>query len=1199
MSRLSAHLFGIGIWVCLWWALGMASEGRSLRDYTLDAWRDELPQAAVLALAQDRQGYLWIGTYEGLVRFDGVRFATFDKRTTPAFRNHNIRCIFEDRDGTLWIGTFGGGVVRYRDGVFEALTTEQGLASDFVLDIAQTPDGALWFATSRGLTHWHQNQWQTLTIKDGLPLDSLQQLALAPDGTLWIATYGRGLSALRNGVFHNHSLNGGKPNDIVFALHVARDGTVWAGTNQQGLLHLDAQGQILTQYARRTGFPDDAVHALYEDTDGALWVGIENGGLGRFSQGRWDWRTPKDGLLHRFVRAICCDHEGSCWVGTNGGLNRLREARIVNLSTYHGLTDANVRVVLEDSQGRLWVGLDEAGIDCLEKGQWKHYGLETGMKTLGVRSITEDTQGRIWFGLNQGGILCFANGRWRSITTADGLTNDNVYAVCAAQDGTLWVGTVGGGINVLREGQVIRTIDAQSENITGGNIRVIAQLRDNAMWIGTNGRGLIRVQGEDITRFTVKEGLPSNLVFALHEAADGTLWIGTGGGLAWYREGRFGTITHKDGLFDDTVFAILPDAADNFWMSCNRGIFRLDRREREAFLSGAQSQVNCTTFDLSDGMGANQCNGTSQPCAMRLRDGRLAFATIGGLALLAPERLPFNAQPPAVVIESVITERQTFLAPTQVVIEPGTGKFEIHYTALSFLAPQRMRFRFRLEGFDESWVEAATRRTAYYTNLPPGTYRFHVTACNNDGVWNESGTTATLVVKPFFYQTLWARGLGLLVLSLLVLGGFRWRTLTLRHRAAALERQVAVRTAQLNEKNAALERALQEIQAAQQEANLKNRELGRKNEALLELHRQANAIFTALTDVLPGTVIAGKYRLVKKIGGGGFGVVYQAEQVALQRPVAIKIFRPSGKNATTASVERFRREGISACRINHPNAVSVIDFGVSEDGIAYLVMELLQGVSLATELKLCGALPVERSIAIMLPVCDVLATAHEAGVIHRDIKPDNIFLHQTPEGEVVKVVDFGIAKLLEPDADDPLAGITETGGVVGTPIYMSPERLDDRPYDGRSDVYSAGVVLYEMLTGRVPFPPTGKGTLGVIIGHLRQPPPPLEGIPAKVADVVLQALAKSPDARPTAREFGNRLAAAAGLHAYRSTTATTGRLAGRVSSTPEEDDGVTVLPESQDTLLLERSQTDASHAPDTQPTKANLAGANRTDEQNR
>lgn len=1190
MLQLIARLFGIGIWLCSWAVIGLAREGNSLRDYTLDAWRDELPQAAVLALAQDHRGYLWIGTYEGLVRFDGVHFVTFDKRNTPAFRNHNIRVIFEDRDRNLWIGTFGGGVVRYRDGTFETLTTEQGLSSDFVLDIAQTPDGTLWFATSRGLTRWHQNQWQTLTTKDGLPLDSLQQLALASDGTLWIATYGRGLSAFRNGTFHNYSLNGGKPNDIVFALHVARDGTVWAGTNQQGLLHLDAQGQILAQYARRTGFPDDAAHALYEDTDGTLWVGTENGGIGRFSQGQWDWRAPRDGLLHRFVRAICRDHEGSYWVGTNGGLNRLRETKVVNLSTYHGLTDANVRVLFEDAQGRLWVGLDEAGIDCLEKGQWKHYGLETGMKTLGVRAIAEDAQGRLWFGLNQGGVLCFANGRWRSITTADGLTNDNVYALCVAQDGTLWVGTVGGGVNVLRDGKVIRTIDAQSENITGGNIRVITQLRDGAMWIGTNGRGLMRVQGEEVTRFTVKEGLPSNLVFAIHEAADGTLWIGTGGGLAWYSQGRFRTITHKDGLFDDTVFAIIPDAADKFWMSCNRGIFRLDRPERDAFLAGTQSQVRCTSFDLSDGMGANQCNGTSQPCALRLRDGRLAFATIGGIALLAPERLPFNFQPPAIVIERIVTERQTFLSPTQITVEPGTEKFEIHYTGLSFLAPGRMRFRYRLEGFDKAWVEAATRRTAYYTNLPPGTYRFQVTACNNDGVWNDAGATLTLVVKPFFYQTLWARGLGLLVLGLLVLGGFRWRTLALQQRAAALERQVAVRTAQLHEKNAALERALAEVHTAQQEASRKNLELGRKNEALLELHRRANAIFTALTDVLPGTVIAGKYKLVKKIGGGGFGVVYHAEQIALQRPVAIKIFRPSGKNATTTSVERFQREGISACRINHPNAVSVIDSGVSDDGIAYLVMELLQGVSLATELKLCGAFSVERSLSIILPVCDALATAHEAGVIHRDIKPDNIFLHQTPDGEVVKVVDFGIAKLMEPDTNDPLAGITETGGVVGTPIYMAPERLDERPYDGRSDVYSIGVVLYEMLTGRVPFPPTSTGTLGVIIGHLKEPPPPLEGVPAEIAAVVLQALAKSPDQRPTARELGHRLAAAAGLSPYHSVTPTTGQILGRVSTSPEEETA-TVFPESQDTLLLERSLTNARRATATQPTQVNFPKA--------
>ncbi len=1183
VSRFLVGFYNLGVqlgWLCLWSALALASDVKPLRDYTLDAWRDELPQAATLAIAQDRRGYLWIGTYEGLARFDGARFVVFDKRRTPAFRNHNIRCIFEDRAGALWIGTFGGGVVRYQEGEFESFATEQGVASDFVIDVAQTPDGTLWLATSRGLTWRRDGEWKTFTTKDGLPLDSLQQLAVAPDGALWIATYGRGLSVLRDGVFHNYSPNGGKPNDIVYALHVARDGTAWVGTNQQGLLHLSGQGQVLAQYARRTGFPDDAVHAIYEDADGAIWAGTESGGLGRLVNGRWDWRTPDDGLLHRFVRAICRDHEGSYWIGTNGGLNRLRESKIVNLTKYHGLTDANVRVVLEDSRGRLWVGLDEAGLDCLEDGRWKHYGLAEGLRTLGIRAIAEDARGDIWLGLNQGGVARFDGRRWTSITTAQGLTNDNVYALCAARDGTLWAGTVGGGVNVLRAGRVIRTIDPQNDKVTGGNIRVIVQGRDGAMWVGTNGRGLLRIQGEEVTRFTVREGLPSNLAFALHEADDGTLWIGTGGGLAWHRDGRFGVIAHKDGLFDDTVFAIVPDAQDNFWMSCNRGIFRLDRREREAFLAGAQARVNCISFDISDGMGANQCNGASQPCAIRRRDGTLIFATIGGAATVNPARLPSNVQPPPIAIEELVINGETRLVQPTLTVPPGAEKLDIHYAALSFLAPQRIRFRFRLEGFDRAWVEAGTRRTAYYTNLPPGNYRFHVTACNDDGVWNEAGATLTIVIQPFFYQTIWARGLLACALGLLAWAGFRWRTLRLRQRAVALERQVAVRSAQLQEKNAALERALADVQAAQREAQVKNRELARKNEALAELHRRADAIFTALTDVLPGRVVDGKYRLGEKIGGGGFGVVYRAEQIALQRPVAIKIFRPSGKNATTTSVERFRREGISACRINHPNAVNVIDSGVSADGIAYLVMELLQGVSLAMELKLCGRLSVERCLAIMLPVCDALAAAHESGVIHRDIKPDNIFLHQAPEGEVVKVVDFGIAKLVEPDANDPLAAMTETGGAVGTPIYMAPERLDERPYDGRSDVYSAGIVLYEMLCGRTPFAPTGSGLFGVIIGHLSEPPPPLEGVPPAIAAIVLQALAKSPEERPTARELGDRLAAAAGVPPYRGVMGATERL--KLERPPsDEEEAATVLPESQDTILLKRSPTEQSRPPET------------------
>jgi serine/threonine protein kinase/AmiR/NasT family two-component response regulator len=336
------------------------------------------------------------------------------------------------------------------------------------------------------------------------------------------------------------------------------------------------------------------------------------------------------------------------------------------------------------------------------------------------------------------------------------------------------------------------------------------------------------------------------------------------------------------------------------------------------------------------------------------------------------------------------------------------------------------------------------------------------------------------------------------------------------------------------------------ISRLQKEMEKKNDELTRKNEALLrsqeELIRsyeRADLIFSALSDILPGTVLDEKYRLDTKIGEGGFGVVYQATHIGLNRPVAIKIFRPIASNVSPEGLKRFRLEGISACRVNHPNAISILDCGVSSKGIAYLVMELLQGHTLADELRKKWKLTPARCAEIIIPICDVLEEAHQAGIIHRDIKPDNIFLHQTKNGETVKVVDFGIAKLLDKTPNENIEG-SATYGFIGTPEYMSPERLNNKQYDGRSDVYSIAIMLYQMLSGQVPFQIGENGIWEVALLHLTQDPEPLSklnpNLPEDLDAVVLRALSKDSENRPTAKEMGDQLRKITGIYSDNETS---------------------------------------------------------------
>jgi len=316
----------------------------------------------------------------------------------------------------------------------------------------------------------------------------------------------------------------------------------------------------------------------------------------------------------------------------------------------------------------------------------------------------------------------------------------------------------------------------------------------------------------------------------------------------------------------------------------------------------------------------------------------------------------------------------------------------------------------------------------------------------------------------------------------------------------------------------------------QRELRERNIELQRRNAELMRANEKTERVFLALSDALPGTVLDDTYRLDVKIGEGGFGAVFRGMHLGLQRAVAVKVLRPSTANAP-GELARFRREGIAACRIAHPNAVDVLDFSVSSNGIAYLVMELLQGATVGTILRETPVLSAARTIEIIAPVCDALAAAHSAGIVHRDIKPDNIFLHRTPHGEVVKVVDFGIAKLMDDEQD--AVPLTKRGGLVGTPLYMAPERLLGRPYDARSDIYSIGVMLYMMLTGAMPFPDAERPDMAEMVKmHLTRKPKPLHDVNPSIREsmeeVVMRALSSSPAMRPAAEELAERLRAAAG-----------------------------------------------------------------------
>ncbi len=780
--------------------------GKAVTQYIHQVWETEdgLPQNSVSAILQTRDGYIWIGTQEGLVRFDGVRFTVFDTRNSPGLKTNFISVLLQDAEGTLWVGTDGGGLSRLRDGAFTAYTKEQGLASNVVCSIHQDRAGTLWIGTRGGLNRFRDGKFTAYTTREGLSNDVVLAISEDREGSLWVGTDGGGLNRFRDDRFTTYTRRDGLSHDIVSSIHAGRDGSLWIGTWGGGLNRLK-EGKF-TAYTNQSALSSGIVSAIFEDRHGNLWIGTDGAGLYRLRGETIDAYTAKEGLSSDLVRCIQEDSEGSLWIGTRGGgLNRLKDGRFTTYTRREGLSDNMVRAIYQDRAGAVWIGTDGGGLNRFADGRFTVFTKKDGLPHDNVRAISQGSDGTLWFGTWGGGLARFRDGKFTSYTTKDGLLNDIVWDIEEDSRGDLWIGT-NGGLNRLKDGR----FDAftTKTGLPHDVVKCLYEASDGSLWIGTDGGGLIRFRDERFTAYTTKNGLSNDIIRCIHQDREGTLWIGTrDGGLNRFRDGRFVAYRRTDGLFDDAIFQILEDDADNLWMSSNNGIFRVRKKELDDFAEGKLRRVTSLSYGKADGMGSSECNGGAQPAGWKTRDGKLWFPTIKGTVVVDTNYSQLNQLRPPVWIERVTAGKEALTPRRRARLSPGTRTLEFQYTALSFLEPSKVRFRYRLEGFDKEWIEAGTRRVAYYTNIPPGKYAFRVTACNNDGLWNQAGASFEFSLPPHFYESYWFYGLILFGVVVAAVGGYRRRVITLTTRKYELIRLVGERTRQLEQANEQLERA--------------------------------------------------------------------------------------------------------------------------------------------------------------------------------------------------------------------------------------------------------------------------------------------------------------------------------------------------------------------------------------------------------
>ena len=723
----------------------------------------KLPGDGITKLLVTSDGTLWIGTYAGLVSWSGGKLTRY-----PELDNKFVASMLQDREGTVWVGTLGspfGRLCSIRNGGTQC-DGQDGALGRIVASLYEDSTGALWAAAQSGLWRWRPG----LPAHYEMPTTELKDLNSGGQGELLIAMRG-GIRQFSDGKSEAYAIPGGKPFSANRLLR-DHDGGLWIGTIDQGLIHVH-QGRT-DVFSKSDGLSGDVIFSLFEDREGSVWVST-NGGLDRFRDLAVSTISIKQGLSNEAAWSILAARDGSVWVGSRDGLNQWNNGQISMARKAGAQSDDAPQSLFQDERGRIWAFTGH-GLVYVEGGRFVPvYAAHGGQ----VHSITGDNEGNLWLSENAS-LLHLREGRLVEQMPWSRMGRQESASVLLSdrEHGGLWLGFWrGGGVSYFKDGQVRAS-------------------------------------------YTAADGLTPNAVSDLQLDHTGALWVATQDGLNRIKDGRIATLTSKNGLPCNTVHWTMEDDDHTLWAYTACGIVRIAPTELDAWIADPKRTIEATVWDAADGVRLRSTAASFYgPRAAKSTDGKLWFVTGEGVQVIDPRHLPFNKLPPPIRIEQITADHkirwQNILseAPSNLRLPRLTRDLQIEYTALSLVAPEKIHFKYRLEGYDRDWQDVGNRRQAFYTNLAPANYRFRVIASNNSGVWNEEGVTLEFSIAPAYYQTNWFRALCGLLLLAMFWTVYHLRVNALKRRHAALEQQKA-----LLERHQAEVRALNEQMIKAQEA---------------------------------------------------------------------------------------------------------------------------------------------------------------------------------------------------------------------------------------------------------------------------------------------------------------------------------------------------------------------------------------------
>jgi signal transduction histidine kinase/ligand-binding sensor domain-containing protein len=731
--------------------------------YAHTTWkiRDGFTKGVIRGIAQTPDGYLWLGTEFGLVRFDGVQTVSWQPPPDQHLPDNFIWSLLAARDGTLWIGT-AKGLASWRDG---KLTQYPELAGQYIFKLLEDREGTVWVAgvgipTGRLCTI--RNGSVQCYGKDGALGRFVLSLYEDSKGRIWAGVEGE-LWLWKPGPPKFYPLPG-EPNGI---RGIGEDGQGALLVNRQGGIHRFVDGK--TEPYPLSGIMGklEAKRLLF-DHDGTLWIGTQDRGLVHVHQGRTDVFAPSDGLSGQNVEAVFEDREGNIWVTTDDGLDRFRDFAVARFTVSQGLSNSEVNSVLADRDESVWLATN-GGLDRWDQGQTAIARIGSGkpdvkLNGLNPHSLFQDHSGRIWVSTLRG-VGYLENDRFVSVS---GVPGGGVHSIAEDNAGNVCIANQGHGLfRVSPRNEVEQIPWARLGHKDHASV-LAADPVQGGLWLGFFLGGIAYWHdGQVRASYSAADGPGEGRVNDLRFDPGGTLWAATAGGLSRLKNGSIATLTSKNGLPCDAVHWAIEDDTHSFWLYTACGLVRIARTEMEAWIAAvdqnqeAKRTIQATVFDSSDGVRTRAAAGGYSPQVAKSSDGKLWFRSQDGVSVIDPNHLPFNRLPPPVHIEQITADRKTYEATStangQMRLPPLIRDLQIDYTALSLVAPEKVRFRYKLEGRDRDWQDAGTRRQAFYSDLPPRNYRFRVMACNNSGVWNEDGTSLDFSVAPAYYQTTWFR----------------------------------------------------------------------------------------------------------------------------------------------------------------------------------------------------------------------------------------------------------------------------------------------------------------------------------------------------------------------------------------------------------------------------------------------------------